>query len=309
MGIAINTFSRAVAERASTKTGSVDIAAHIAALQSDGDLMTAAVRSTDPDAPVPTCPEWVLRDLVRHLGGVHRWATSYVAEARADYTPADLEQLSGGWPDDAELAEWFADGHARLVGALTAAPPDLECWTFLPAPSPLAMWARRQAHETAIHRVDTELTARSSVGGLAAPFAGDGVDELLTCFVPRRSATLHAHEPTTFAVRCTDDAGAWVLDIGPQGASTVSGDGSGDAACTLSGKAGDLYLALWNRGGGDTLEAAGDRAVLDLFLEGVEVRWKPQNASERRGLHRRAAAPPRLRVTAAPPARPPGTAL
>ena len=50
-------------------------------------------------------------------------------------------------------------GCADLVAALAAAPDDLECWTFLPAPSPRAMWARRQAHETAIHRVDAELAA------------------------------------------------------------------------------------------------------------------------------------------------------
>jgi uncharacterized protein (TIGR03083 family) len=251
----------------------VEVAAHIDALQSEGDRMTAALRGTDPDAPVPTCPEWVLRDLARHMGGLHRWATTYVAEARADYTPIDLEQLAGGWPDDAELADWFADGHARLVAALTAAPPDLECWAFLPAPSPLAMWARRQAHETAIHRVDTELTARSSVGAFAPPFAADGVDELLACFVPRRSTTLRTDEPTTFAVRCTDIPATWALDIGPEGVTTVTGDGRGDAACILSGRAADLYPALWNRGGGDALEAAGDRAVLDLFLEGARVQW------------------------------------
>jgi len=55
---------------------------------------------------------------------------------------------------------------SRLLGAagsaaLSAAPPDLRCWTFLPAPSPLAMWARRQAHETTVHRVDAELAAAS----------------------------------------------------------------------------------------------------------------------------------------------------
>jgi len=45
---------------------------------------------------------------------------------------------------------------------LASAPPDLDCLTFLAAPSPLAMWARRQAHETAIHRVDAESPAARS---------------------------------------------------------------------------------------------------------------------------------------------------
>ena len=32
----------------------------------------------------------------------------------------------------------------------------MRCFAFLPAPSPLAFWARRQAHETGIHRADVE---------------------------------------------------------------------------------------------------------------------------------------------------------
>jgi uncharacterized protein (TIGR03083 family) len=251
----------------------VEVTAHTEALRDEGDLMAEAARAADPGAPVPTCPEWAVRDLVQHMGGVHRWATRYVAEARPEYSPIDLEVLVGGWPEDADLTDWFVAGHAGLVAALTAAPADLECWTFLPAPSPLAMWARRQAHETAIHRVDAELSAGTVVSGFTAPFAADGVDELLTCFVPRRSTKLRADVLTTFGVRCTDDPGAWVLDIGPEGVAAVNGVTEVNAACTLSGRAADLYLALWNRGGADALEVEGDRAVLDVFLEGVQVRW------------------------------------
>ena len=40
--------------------------------------MAAAVAGADPDGTVPTCPEWTVRDLVRHMGGVHRWATGFV---------------------------------------------------------------------------------------------------------------------------------------------------------------------------------------------------------------------------------------
>jgi len=39
------------------------------------------------------------------------------------------------------LEEWFAEGHFALVATLTEAAPDLECWTFLLAPSPLAFWS------------------------------------------------------------------------------------------------------------------------------------------------------------------------
>ena len=250
----------------------MEVAAHIEALKGEGDHMGLAIRGADPGARVPTCPEWVVRDLVQHMGGVHRWATGYVADARTEYSPTDLEVLVGGWPEDADMTDWFLEGHAGLVAALEAAPPDLACWTFLPAPSPRAMWARRQAHETAIHRVDAELAAGLEVHDFAAPFAADGVDELLTCFVPRRSTKLRTDEPTTFAVRCTDDPAGWVLDIGPEGVTAVNANGR-DAACTLSGRAADLYRALWNRGGTDALGVEGDHTVFGMFLEGVQVRW------------------------------------
>src|SRR5438034_6037440 len=132
------------------------VAEHIDALREHGRALADAARDLDPATPVPTCPEWRVRDLVRHQGGVHRWATSYVAEARptSDGDDGDLERLVGGWPRDDDLIGWFREGHASLVAALEAAPDDLICWTFLRAPSARAFWARRQAHETAVHLAD-----------------------------------------------------------------------------------------------------------------------------------------------------------
>ncbi len=136
----------------------MEIPVHIAAVREEGALMAAAVAQADPDSAVPTCPEWTVRDLGRHLGGVHRWATGFV-RGRTEPQRADLDEVVGTWPADAELAGWLAQGCADLVARSRRRPTTLECWTFLPAPSPRAMWARRQAHETAIHRVDAQLAA------------------------------------------------------------------------------------------------------------------------------------------------------
>src|ERR1700744_4969929 len=99
--------------------------------------MVGAVGQSDPDGAVPPCPEWTVRDLVRHTGGVHRWATGFV-RGRTEPVQADLEEVAGGWPPDPDLASWLAQGCADLVTALVAAPDDLACWTFLPAPTPRA---------------------------------------------------------------------------------------------------------------------------------------------------------------------------
>ena len=253
----------------------MEVASHIEALRAEGDRMAAALGTVAPEAPVPTCPEWVVRDLARHTGGVHRWATAIVATPRPEPGDAGLDAIVGRWPDDGELESWFREGLAGLVAALEAAPPDLECWTFLPAPSPLAMWARRQAHETAVHRVDAERAAGRTAGDLsplAPAFAADGVDELLSCFVPRRRTGLRADPPTSLFVRCADEDARWLLLIDHEGATTLPVV-DGDAACTVSGRAADLYLALWNRLGPEVLAVEGDPEVLRLFLDAVHVRW------------------------------------
>lgn len=254
----------------------MDVATWTEALRFEGVRMADAAGSTSPDAPVPSCPDWAVRDLVRHTGGVHRWATGVVATPHTEVWAVGLDEVVGTWPTDAALVGWFREGHAGLAAALEAAPPDLECWTFLRAPSPLAHWARRQAHETTIHRVDTELAAGQAVSPVDARLAADGVDELLCGFVPRRSTGLHASTPTVLRVRASDTNEAWVLRMDAEGVSAArveaDGDTGGAAACTVSGVAEDLYLALWNRGRTETLAVEGDGAVLTQFLQSVQVR-------------------------------------
>jgi uncharacterized protein (TIGR03083 family) len=252
------------------------------ALASEGARMADAAARADPAAPVPTCPEWSLRDLVRHLGGVHRWATAFVAGQRREAWDASLDDLVHTWPDDDELVTWFRRGHAALVAALAAASDELECWTFFSAPTPRAFWARRQAHETAIHRVDTEMVAGRTPAPCATTFAADGVDEFLTAFVPRRSVPFCAEQPTSLVVRCDDVDAAWLLRMEPEGVG-VERIGAPDdataaaaedgASCLVHGPAVDLYYALWNRASSDAIEVEGDRGALHEFLDTAQVRW------------------------------------
>jgi uncharacterized protein (TIGR03083 family) len=134
----------------------VDVAEHLDFLQREGELLALAATDADPDAPVLTVPDWRLRELVHHVGGIHRWATTTIREARTERYDTTLLEVVGAWPDDTDLVPWFRDGHARLVRALRDADPDLACWSFFAAPTPVAFWARRQTHETAIHRADAQ---------------------------------------------------------------------------------------------------------------------------------------------------------
>jgi uncharacterized protein (TIGR03083 family) len=243
---------------------------HIAALRREGQLLATAADRSGLSAPIPTCPGWRMRNLLRHMGGVHRWAAAHVADRRIERLNG-YSELVGTWPDDLALVDWFRDGHAALVRTLEQADPDLTCWSFLPAPSPLAFWARRQAHETGIHRADAEC-ASGAISSYDVEFARDGIDELLLAFLPRPSTRFRAETPRTFQVHSTDTAGKWLVRVGPDSVDvTTSAEESAD--CTVSGPAADLYLLLWNRRSADGLRVEGDRSLLDQWRAGVQVSW------------------------------------
>ncbi len=256
---------------------------HIAALQRDGELLAAAAQAAGLDASVPSCPPWQVRDLLRHIGYVHRWAAGYIVEQRTERLPdrpGESELLSGGVPD-AELLDWYRGGHAALVTALAQADPDLACYCFLPAPSPRAFWARRQAHETAMHRVDAELAAAGLVTPTDPAFGADGVDELIMGFFGRDADQLtdaqRAGRRLTLQVLATDTGGAWHLALSEDGTLALAVQrGLADADCTLAGSAAGLYLLLWNRADPATAGVAvrGDDAVLQAWQEGMRVTWE-----------------------------------
>jgi uncharacterized protein (TIGR03083 family) len=250
----------------------VEISELVAQLRADGNRITIVIAAADPAASVPTCPGWTMRDLVRHLGGVHRWATGFVRGDGRQPKGGDLERLVGGWPDDVELPSWFEAGHRDLLEALRSAPTDLETWTFLDAPSPLAFWARRQAHETAIHRVDAE-AAIGDVTVFPAPFAADGIDELLLRFVARGGPELPTDRERTVLVEAIDVDRRWHITSSPTGLTTSTGRGAPRAETTIRGPASDLYVGLWNRGSFEGSEVDGDDRSLEFWREHVRIRW------------------------------------
>jgi uncharacterized protein (TIGR03083 family) len=248
----------------------VDVAEHIAVVRREGLLLAQAAGQVALETAIPTCPGWTMRDLVRHIGGIHRWAAMHVREGRTQPVNG-FAQAVDAWPSDEALIDWFRTGHARLIDALAEAPPDLQCWSFLPAPSPLAFWARRQAHETAIHRADAQ-SPTQHITPYPTEVAKDGLDELLLAFVARSDGRLTSDPPRSLHVHATDTDGEWLVRIEPTTAH-VSAEHS-DADCTLSGAVSDLYLLVWNRGATDSITVAGDASLVDLWRSSVQIRWR-----------------------------------
>lgn len=255
----------------------MEVSDYIGFVASEGDMFATAAGQGDLSADVPPCEGWAMRDLVRHLGVIHLWAAANVAHPSDEFLVVDelavLEsywpELASAWPDDSELVSWYRKTNDNLVRVLQAAPADLECYTFLPAPTAVTMWSRRQASEIAVHRFDAEVS-RGISSHFAPEFAADMLDELLSGFAPgerelpvESKQVLHAH--------AIDVDEHWYVTIDPKGMETSREGEQSDLR--LSATAAELYLLLWNRTADSSVNLEGDSAMMDLWRDTCRVRW------------------------------------
>jgi uncharacterized protein (TIGR03083 family) len=249
---------------------SMDISEHVEQMRIETQRVVDRMEFAGFDATVPSCPGWTLSDLAVHVGMAHRWAAAIIerrAQRRDDITAVEAR---GELPPDDAIGGWLIDGQRQLAAVIAATPPDADFWRFMRnAPSSLAFWARRQAHETAIHRVDAELAGMPVPPATVSPaFAADGVDELLLGFAPRyRPAGI---APARLHFHATDVARGWTATIA-EGAVEVTDSIHGDADLRIDAPVNVLYLLLWNRTGVEHAVLTGDAAALDSWRAAVAV--------------------------------------
>ncbi|MCL8251898.1 maleylpyruvate isomerase family mycothiol-dependent enzyme [Aeromicrobium fastidiosum] len=232
---------------------------HLAPLEQAVERLAALVRDASGDEPVPACAPWTVRDLVLHAGTVHRWAASIVlsgqrlAEPSAPVVPGDL-------------ADWYAATGAALVAALRAVDPSEPVPNFSRVDETAAFWPRRQLHEVTVHTVDVlqALGHDASRTDVPAALAADGVDEVLRVFFPRMTARGARPDVRSRVRLVADDVDAsWVVAPADDVAATpvLLPSTTADVDQTVTGRASDLYLALWHRVPADRLRCRGDDAV------------------------------------------------
>lgn len=232
---------------------------HLRLLGAETTLFAETVARTPLDAPVPTCPDWAVRDLVTHTGETYRWAARALRGEQSGFPES--------WPavPDEEALAWYRAGAADLLDLLAATPPDRAAWTFWPVESAVGFWARRMANETAIHRVDAQ-RASGRPTPVDAAQAADGIDELLTGLLALRPRGVRVDGPVRLAV-VPDEGGPWMVTLSAERIAAVAG--RGESQLTVSGPASQVFTWLWNRGGDVRLD--GDRSVAELWQK-VRVR-------------------------------------
>jgi uncharacterized protein (TIGR03083 family) len=236
----------------------VEYAEHIEALEREASAFAAAARQAGPEAPIPSCPDWTMRELVRHGGSALRWAHAVLVTRE----PVGGDGVDRQIPNDVDAyPDWLEASAALLAAELRAESPDAEIWAW-GADHHVRFWARRMAHETLIHRYDAQLAA-GNPEPLDGALAVDGIDEWVenAPFHPGLAAargtgeTLHAH--------ATDREGEWLFLLGPDGLEVRREHAKGDVAAR--GSASDLALLLQGRVEPGAVEVFGDAAVLDRW--------------------------------------------
>lgn len=240
-----------------------------AALIDETGAFGELIREADPATRIPTCPDWTIKQLFRHVGRGNRWAAQIVADRR-DEALDPREVREGKPPDDPEAAiDWLNDGAQLILDSVDTVGADTPVWTFI-GPRPAHWWIRRRLHEATVHRADAAL-ALGTEYQLTPEVAADGIDEWLeriAVVVNAESSPLDAGQ--TLHLHATDDglgaAGEWTITGGDEGVAWSHEHGKGDAA--LRGGAKDLLLAIVRRqtaaDGG--VEVFGDAAVWDGWL-------------------------------------------
>lgn len=240
----------------------------------------AAGEAVTPE--VPSCPGWMMTDLILHLGSVHRFAARVIGERLQQPPCGDAART--GLPDDwaawlppgradasvpvpAALLDWFRAGAEALEERLFLASPDEPVWTWSEDRT-VGFWQRTQAIEAAVHRWD----AQRAVGDAAtidSPLATDAVRQSLEVMVPllRAEAKAPPGDGEHFRFRRTDGPQSWTIRF--RGDAVVLGPpgGAGGSDIEIAGRASDLALFLWKRPVTGQLDILGNTRMLRRYFE------------------------------------------
>jgi uncharacterized protein (TIGR03083 family) len=218
--------------------------------------------AVDLAAAVPAAPGWDVSELLRHIGQIYA-RTSVILRTGTMERPSRRNGMLADAPADGVL-DWYRATLAELVTELRGVgDPDRPVWSFSPEHQRAGFWPRRMAHETLVHRVDAEQATGRPVGAIDPALGVDGVDEILTIFVPALGADRSPGGGRTVHLHATDTDGEWLVRFDDGGVTVEWGHAKGDAA--VRGAGGDLLLWLWGRRPLEGLELLGARDAADTL--------------------------------------------
>ena len=231
----------------------------VTAVRSEGQALLAAAGQGGDD-PIPTCDDWTMDRLLRHIGRIWTYVATIVGE-RLTASP-DRPEI----PGDKTSVEFATGALDELVDALMSCEADTPMWNWAEQPPTAMFWARRMAHEAAVHRYDAQ-TAHDVAHPIEAELAQDGLDELVDVILPLIVARDAPALPDAIYAFVASDEAAWCVQLGADGITRADAGATPDV--TVRGTTSALLLAALNRVEWSTLEVEGDAALLDAWAKAM----------------------------------------
>jgi uncharacterized protein (TIGR03083 family) len=238
----------------------VDHDARVDAVEQELAALVAAVAAAPADARVPTCPDFTLDELAKHVGDFSGFWTHVLCEGTGRPKPPFDDRV-----DPVGRVAWLDAIAGHLVTELRATPPDTHVWTWYEPDPSAAFVARRCSHELSIHRVDAQL-ADGAADPVDAALAADGIEEIFVLLERNRADDRRdaARSGQRLHLHGTDhDPAEWLITLDPEGVHVEREHAKGDLA--VRGRVSDLEMLLYQRPTLDAVERVGDSSVLDAF--------------------------------------------
>jgi uncharacterized protein (TIGR03083 family) len=233
----------------------------VTAVRREGEGIATAA-GMGMDEAVPTCDDWTVGSLVRHVSRVYARVARIVA-TRATEAPEPAIALPDG-----DAVEVLRDVLDEVVSALSECDADAPLWNWEPAADQTArFWARRMAHESSVHRFDAQ-AAHGVMQPIDSELAGDGVDELIDVLAHRVYTRDQLTGPTGTVTLQASDHQAWHLALETDGIRRTAIVKAPDV--TAGGTSSALLLAVYGRIPWTSLEVTGDNDLLARWTSAMK---------------------------------------
>ncbi|NEA60386.1 maleylpyruvate isomerase family mycothiol-dependent enzyme [Streptomyces sp. SID13666] len=216
--------------------------------------LAEAAAAAGPDAAVPTTPGWTITDLVQHVGQTQNWVAEIIERRVTDPTqlPTQMAVLPTA---PRQWQEWLSQSAQRVASACSD--DALDAPVFNPAGDKrpgARFWISSMLNEAVVHGFDAA-NAANKPADIHPDIAAALITNHLTMLTSptwemQRSESAHAIRGTgqTLQWLATDtdtDAGAWIVERRPDGATWQPGNQQADV--TVTGPARSLLLTLTRR--------------------------------------------------------------
>lgn len=209
----------------------------------------SALVNADPEASVPGCGGWSVRELAEHLVSVHVWAAGKLLGEKL--MPPDPSDSRSAGSEAGSVAARYRGAAELLRLALASVPAGQLCQT-LTGEGPASFWQRRQTHETLIHLWDLSQAIGSPMPAVDAHVWEDCVAEVVEVMHPRQVHLGRAAAPTQSVLLVAEDSGR---------RSQLPATSSATPSAVITAPAAELALLLWGRRDLQGLTVSGDHSA------------------------------------------------